>query len=122
MLECVQQIKEHFFIEELNINANDQNLSAAAPILFIISRLQELKKNYYVPLSDSEIQDLALKSAKKLFYEWQTYIEPANDRLNQDSNIINWEHADIDHSGYLDRDEIKHLIIELKEDPKTMLF
>ena len=90
-----------------DINANDQNLSAAAPILFIISRLQELKKNYYVPLSDSEIQDLALKSAKKLFYEWQTYIEPANDRLNQDSNIINWEQADIDHTGYLERDEIK---------------
>ena len=104
------------------INAYDQNLSAAAPILFVISRLQELKKNYYVSLSDSEIQDLALKSAQKLFYEWQTRIGAASDELPANTTIINWEYADVDHSGYLDREEIRNLVLELKKNPHAMLF
>jgi hypothetical protein len=110
---------------------NQERARGAAPGLYILDRLDLLRKNLCVPLTDEQISDLAARAAAAMEVrraeeaaKAEAEKKEGTDAARQKQKMIltEWRAFDADKSGNLDAVETVALVEELRKDPRRMIF
>jgi Zn-dependent protease with chaperone function len=127
-----------------------QKAIEAAPLLYIVDRLNMLRKRLCVPLGDVQINELATQAAQTLgqidldkpprdeFTEGEEeetatdVAEDARKKAEEDverqkkeeeirKNLLHWRDYDRDRSGHIDAQEVVELVRDLRQHPNKMI-
>jgi Zn-dependent protease with chaperone function len=103
---------------------------AAAPEVYIVDCLQQLKRKLLVPLTDEQINDLAARAAEALRTRNPRARKERDEDLTDEERaerekealLVDWRAFDQDRSGTLDAAELAALVTDLRKDPRRMVF